>query len=182
MGLGLFFASLLWGGAQVVHNQSEQRKREEYCRQHIGLGENIELEKELALKYYQEMEQCYRDELQKILNNEEEVFFTTREKAYNKMLEKHFPRALNNPVYTGCRYVDINWVAVAKARLAVWNMGYKISNTTSRAYPPTDNNLLMSGHFPFFTRKSGAWPIKNIYSDNINGWLYKDKDTENKSG
>ena len=95
----------------------------------------------------------------------------------NEMLKKYFPRALNNAEYTGCHYVQINWVAVAKARLEVWKMGYRISNTVSRAYPPTDKSLLMSGHFPFFTRKSGAWPIKDIYYDDINKWPYSDEDT-----
>lgn len=163
MGFGLFLASLLWGGAQVVHNQNEQRKREENYKKQFGLGENIELERELGIKYYKEMEQTYRDEIIKDNN----ILA-----SFNRMLEKHFPRALNNPAYYNS---TISIIAIAKARLRVWEMGYKLTNTVSRAYSPTDKSLLMAGWFPYFTRESGAQPINYMYCEDINQYPWSDE-------
>lgn len=163
MEFGLLLASLLWGGAQLVNNHNEQKQRELNYQKQFGLGENLELERELGVKYYKEMEQCYRDEIIKDNN----VLA-----AFNRMLEKHFPRALDNPAYYNS---SISIVATAKARLKVWEMGYKITNTVSRTCPPSDKSLLMSGWYPFFTRDSGAQPINHMYCEDINEYPWSDE-------
>ncbi len=182
MGFGLFLASLLWGGAQIVHHQNEQRKREINYQKQVGLGENLELEKELGVKYYKEMEQTFRDELKKDK--------TRPEVAFNKMLEIHFPRALNNDAYRF--YNDIPTIAAAKARLDVWKLGYRITNSVSREFPPTDQVLLRTGWYPFFKRESGAAPVRTYWMCDIDSyplsdeyptlksWLERHENKENK--
>ena len=164
MGFGLFLASLLWGSAQAVHNQSEQRKREVNYQKQVGLGNNLELEKELGVKYYKEMEQTFRDELKKDK--------LRPQIAFEKMLKIHFPRALNNNAYLGIN--DIPTIAAAKARLEVWKRGYRITNSVSREYPPTDQVLLRTGWFPYFTRESGAEPVRTYWNCDIDSYPLSD--------
>ncbi len=165
MGFGLFLASLLWGSAQAVHNQSEQRKREINYQKQVGLGDNLELEKELGVKYYKEMEQTFRDEVKKDK--------TRPQIAFDKMLTIHFPRALNNREYLCC--YEIPRIASAKARLEVWKRGYRLTNSVSREYPPTDKILLMAGWSPFFYRESGAEPVRNYMSSDIDTYPWSDE-------
>lgn len=182
MGFGLFLTSLLWCGAKAVNNYNEQRQREINYQKQVGLGNNLELEKELGVKYYREMEQTFRDELKKDK--------TKPNVAFDKMLKIHFPRALNNDAYRF--YNDIPTIAAAKARLEVWKRGYRLTNSVSREYPPTDKILLMAGWSPFFIRDSGAQPVRTYWMCDIDSyplcdeyptlesWLERYKNKENK--